>query len=340
MSNDDEANNGLRICNRVAGNPLNDLQPMVENHSMESLSHLESFVRSAETGSFSAAARRLGLTPAAVSKNVATLEARLGVRLFQRSTRRLTLTESGERFLQEVRGGLETIQGAIANVATAAGQPSGTLKVSMSPAFGLDYVLPLLQEFLTLHPAVLPDWQFDNRQVDLIADGFDAAIGGGIELTPGVVARELARAHIIAVASPAYLSGKKRPRSPAELASFNGIVMRSPQSGRIRSWVMRTAAGDPFTVELKPRVVLNDPEAICRAAVMGLGVALVVMPHALPYLESGALVRLLPDWYTDAGPISLYFPSQKLLPAKTRAFVDFIVARFQQQRLAKRFSAV
>ncbi|PTL75534.1 LysR family transcriptional regulator [Vitiosangium sp. GDMCC 1.1324] len=307
---------------------------------METLSHLESFVRSAETGSFSAAARRLGLTPAAVSKNVATLEAHLGVRLFQRSTRRLALTESGERFLHEVRGGLDTIQGAIANVATTASQPSGTLKVSMSPSFGLKYVLPLLQEFLARHPAVVPDWQFDNRQVDLIANGFDAAIGAGIELTPGIVARELARVHIVAAASPSYMAGKKRPTTPADLASFDGIVMRSPQSGRLRSWALRNAAGEPFTVELKPRVVLDDPEALARSAVMGLGVALVVMPHALPYLESGELVRLLPGWYADAGPISLYFASQKLLPAKTRAFVDFVVDQFRRQRLAKRFSAV
>ena len=169
---------------------------------MEPLSHLESFVQSAEAGSFSAGARRLGLTPAAVSKNVARLEASLGVRLFQRSTRRLTLTETGEGFLRQVSGGLALVQDALASVATVGGQPAGTLKVSMGQAFGRAYVVPLLGEFLARYPAIVPDWHFDNRQVDLIGEGFDAAIGGGIELAPGLVARELARVHVVAVASP------------------------------------------------------------------------------------------------------------------------------------------
>jgi len=306
---------------------------------METLANLESFVRSAEAKSFSAAARRLGLTPAAVSRNVARLEANLGVRLFQRSTRRLTLTEAGERFLQAVAGGLDGIQAAIAAVATDAGQPAGVLKVSMAPGFGADYIVPMLPAFLARYPAVQPDWHLDNRQVDLIADGFDAAIGGGIELSPGVVARELARAHIVAIASPAYLEGKPCLREPGDLAELDGIVMRSAQSGRLRDRVMRNKAGTEVAVALRPRIVLNDPEAICRAALMGLGVALIATPHALPHLERGTLVRLLPRWYADAGPISLYFAGQRLLPAKTRVFIDFVVEAFRKQRLAERFLA-
>jgi DNA-binding transcriptional LysR family regulator len=306
---------------------------------METVANLESFVRSAEFGSFSAAARRLGLTPAAVSRNVAHLEGRLGVRLFQRSTRHLTLTEAGERFLHSVSGGLESIQAAIAAVADDAAQPAGVLKVSMAPAFGLEYLLPLLPAFLARYPTIVPDWQFDNRQVDLVAGGFDAAIGGGIELTSGIVARELARAHIVAVAAPSYLVDKPLPRDPGGLAAFGGIVRRSVQSGRLQAWVMRNAAGEEIAAELPPRLVLNDPEAMCRAALMGLGVSLVPLPHVLPHLESRALVRLLPGWYADAGPISLYFAGRKLLPAKTRAFVDFIVEQFQRQNLARRFSA-
>ncbi|MFY8043067.1 MAG: LysR family transcriptional regulator, partial [Rhodoferax sp.] len=173
---------------------------------MEALSTIESFVRSAESGSFSAAARRMGLTPAAVSKNVAKLEANLGVRLFQRSTRSLALTEAGERLLSDVGSGLATLQAAMSNLASSGGLPAGTLKVSLAPAFGRDYVLPLLTDFLEKFPAVVPDWHFENRQVDLIGEGFDAAIGGGIELAPGVVARELSRLHLIPVAAPAYLT--------------------------------------------------------------------------------------------------------------------------------------
>src|SRR5882672_1815073 len=156
---------------------------------METLANLESFVRSAEAGGFSAAARRLALTPAAVSRNVAMLEHNLGVRLFQRSTRKLTLTEAGERFLYAINDHLEGLQAAIAGVATDRGEPAGVLKVSMGLNFGADYILPLLPDFLARYPGIRPDWQFATRQIDLIAEGYDVAIGGGIEWEPGIVSR-------------------------------------------------------------------------------------------------------------------------------------------------------
>lgn len=306
---------------------------------METLANLESFIRSAECGGFSAAARRLGLTPAAVSRNVAMLERNLGVRLFQRSTRSLTLTEDGERFLASVVGGVESIQSAIADVTTHAGKPAGVLKVSMALTFGLDYVLPLLPAFMQRYPDVVPDWRFENRAVDLIAEGFDAAIGGGMELAPGVVTRELAPLHIIAVASPEYLQGCRSPQHPDDLAALDAIAMRSAHSGRVRVWKMRNRDGAETMLEQKARIVANDPEALCRIALMGLGVALIAVPFVLPCLENGTLLRVLPDWHSDLGPISLYFASQKLLPAKTRAFVDHVTEAFRAQDLARRFSA-
>src|SRR6266403_3236514 len=132
---------------------------------METLANLESFVRSAETRGFSAAARRLSLTPAAVSRNVATLERNLGIRLFQRSTRKLTLTEAGERFLHAIRDNLDGLQESIATMATDRGEPAGVLKVSMGLTFGVDYIVPLLPEFLRRYPKVQPDWHFESRQV-------------------------------------------------------------------------------------------------------------------------------------------------------------------------------
>jgi DNA-binding transcriptional LysR family regulator len=304
---------------------------------MEPLNHLESFVQSAEGGSFSAAARRLGLTPAAVSKNVARLEARLGVRLFQRSTRRLTLTEGGERFLAQIGGALATLQGAVAGIAKDDGQPSGTLKVSMGQAFGREHVLPMLGDFLARYPAILPDWHFDNQQVDLVGEGFDAAIGGGIELSPGVVARELSRIHVVAVASPAYLAGRELPVQPADLAQLDALLRRSSPTGRLRSWTLQHARGQQATVELpRPRAIFNDPEAIAQAALLGLGAAMLPMPFVERGLRSGELVRLLPEWHFDAGAVWLYYPSKKLLPPKTRVFVDFVLERFRSERFAQR----
>lgn len=305
---------------------------------METLANLESFVRSADLGSFSEAARRLALTPAAVSRNVAMLERNLGVRLFHRSTRKLTLTEAGEAFRQAIAGNLSDIQAAIAGVATAGGEPSGVLKVSLPPTFGTTHILPLLPGFIARYPAIRPEWHFENRQVDFIAEGYDAAIGGGFDLSSGVVARNLAPAHIIAVASPAYMSGRRLPGSPTDLAPMDGIVMRSLQSGRTRHWTMRDAAGAEVPAPLKEAFVVNDPAAMRRSALLGLGVTMLVMADVIHDLESGDLIRLLPRWYADAGAISIYFASRTLLPGKTRVFVDYVVDAFKQRRLAERFA--
>ncbi|KPH01695.1 LysR family transcriptional regulator [Pseudomonas sp. RIT-PI-q] len=295
---------------------------------METLANLESFVRSAETGSFSAAARLLALTPAAVSRNVAMLERNIGVRLFQRSTRKLSLTEAGESFLASIGGNLEALQAAISAVTSDRGEPAGVLKVSLAPTFGIGHILPLLPAFLARYPLIRPEWHFENRPVDLIAEGYDAAIGGGFELTPGVISRTLAAAHVVAVASPAYLATRTLPERPEDLSGHNGIVMRGTRTGRIRQWVMRDGAGDEAPASLNENIVLNDPAAMREAAILGLGVTLLVLPDVLANIQRGELVRLLPEWYGDAGPISLYYPSRTLMPAKTRVFVDFVVEAF------------
>jgi DNA-binding transcriptional LysR family regulator len=302
---------------------------------MTQLQHLISFVRAADHGSFSAAARVLGITPAAVSKNVGRLERALGVRLFQRSTRRLALTERGERFLREIGGPLGAVQAAVADVGTLEGEPAGTLKVSMGQALGRKFLVPLLPDFLARYPRVVPDWHFDNRQVDLVGEGFDAAVGGGFELPAGVVSRELAPVHVVAVASPGFLAGRAPPRRPEDLADFDGIMRRSTPSGRVRDWTLRTRRGTPRPVACRPRVILSDPEAIADAARLGLGIAMLPMPFAFAGIAAGDLVRVLPGWYSDAGPISLYYASRTMLPAKTRAFVEFVLERFRATGLAR-----
>jgi DNA-binding transcriptional LysR family regulator len=204
----------------------------------------------------------------------------------------------------------------------------------MAPSFGRSYVVPLLGDFIARYPSVVPDCHFDNRQVDLIGEGFDVAIGGGIELTPGVVARELGHVHVVATASPAFMQGKAMPVHPSDLAHIDGVARRSAGSGRLRSWVLRDGQGGEGVAECRPRAIFDDPDAMAQAAVMGVGVALLPMAHALDHLRSGALIRLLPGWHADSGPLSVYYASKKLLPAKTRVFVDFLLEQFRQRDFA------
>jgi DNA-binding transcriptional LysR family regulator len=155
-----------------------------------------------------------------------------------------------------------------------------------------------------------------------------------------VVARDLGPAHRVLVASSQYLEQRPPITVPTELEECDGILVRSPQTGRVRNWPLRNRAGQQVPIQLRQHITMSDAEAVCQIAEMGLGIGLVSMPHALPHLESGRLLRVLPDWYVDGGMLALYFPAQNLLPAKTRAFVDFIVARFREQKLAQRFSAL
>ena len=302
------------------------------------MEHLDSFIYSAEDGGFSAAARRLGLTPAGVSKNVARLEANLGVRLFRRSTRKLSLTEEGEQLLREVAEPWHRIHDAMAVVRQGANRAAGPLKVAMAPAVGRMHFVPMLAEFRRRYPEVLPDLHFDNRQVDLIAEGFDVAIGGGVELPQGVVARELARVRIVLAASPDYLARRGAPTHPDDLAAHDGIARRSIRTGRLQVLTLRDDAGRVAPYDPRPVAVLDDPEAMAHAAAAGLGIALLPAPHAGPLLADGRLVRILPDGYAETGPLFLYYSNRRLLPAKTRVFVDFVVERFRALGLAAHFA--
>jgi len=305
--------------------------------STELRSHLDAFITAADEGSFSAAARRLGLTPAAVSKSVAQFEARLGVRLFQRSTRRLALTTDGERLFGQVRLPWSEIGDALTELRQGAGKPAGTLKVALAHTVGREYFVPMMDEFVRRYPDVVPDLHFDNRQVDLVAQGFDVAIGGGIELTDALIARELARLRIVLVAAPAYLKAHPAPAHPKDLARHRGLLRRSLGSGRLAPWALKNGAGEEVVASVRPVMVLDDPEAMARAAATGIGIAMLPLPHALPLVERGDLVRVLPKWYAEALPLSIYYTSRKLMPAKVRVFVDFIVAEFRSRGLAARF---
>ena len=298
---------------------------------MAHVQHLVSFVQTAEHGSFSAAARVLGLTPAGVSKNVARLERDLGVRLFHRSTRRLALTESGERFLQQVEGPLASLQAAVAG-ARATRRRTRPAR-SRSAWARHSAATSWFRCWATSSPAIracCPTGISTTARSTSSARASMPPSAAAFALASGVVARELAPVHIVAVASPAYLAGRPMPRSPTDLAPFDGIMRRSSPTGRVRPVDAALAPRWPSeTVPCRPRLIFSDPEAIAQAARLGLGVALLPMPFAFALIDSGELVRLLPGWYSDAGPLSLYYPSRRMLPAKTRVFVDFVVERFR-----------
>lgn len=306
----------------------------------ELTTYLDAFVAAADEGSFSAAARRLAITPPAVSKSVARLESGLGVRLFQRSTRSLSLTEEGERLYRRVRMPWTEVGDALAELRQGAGRPAGTLKISMAPTVGRNFFVPLLESFLERYPDIVPDVRFENRQVDLIAQGFDVAIGGGVELTEALVARELARVRVGLVAAPAYLHRHGTPGTPAELARHRGLLRRAVDSGRLLPWVLKHAERGDVVANVRPLLALDDPEALARAASCGMGIALLPTPHILPYLDSGELVRVLPDWASEARPLSIYYSSRKLLPAKVRVFVDYIVEQTRQRDYRTLFGAL
>lgn len=303
-------------------------------------SYLDAFIAAADEGSFSAAARRLGLTPAAVSKSVNRLELRLGVRLFQRSTRSLALTTDGERLYGQVRLPWSEIGDALTDLSQGAGKPAGTLKVALAHTVGRTYFVPLLDEFTRRYPDVVPDLYFDNRQVDLVADGFDVAIGGGIELTDALIARELATMHIVLVASPAYLTAHAAPSQPQELTRHRGLLRRSLSTGRLVPWTLKHSGGQEVVASVRPVAVMDDPEALASAAASGMGIAMLPLAHVLPLLDSGALVRVLPGWYAETRPLSIYYSSRKLVPAKVRVFVDYVVEQFRASGHAARFRAL
>lgn len=301
---------------------------------------LDMLLRSAEGGSFSAAAKQLGLTPAAISKQVARLERELQVQLLRRSTRSLSLTEAGERLIAEAGPALLQVRAALESVDAGAGEVEGVLRVSVAPAFGRRYVVPAMLPLLAAHPRLRIDWHLDNRRADLVAEGFDAGIAGGLELTGSMVARPLAPLHLVLVAAPTLFAALGSPAwtRPEALAGVPAVALRSEQTGRPRPWVLQSG-GETVRVDPLARQWFNDPEAVCEAAVAGAGIGLVGMSHALPHLAAGRLQRLLPDWWCDAGQLQVYFAMNRMLPRKTRAFVDALLAAARERGWARQLDA-
>jgi len=275
-------------------------------------------------GSFSGAARRIGVTPAAVAKQVAQLEARLGMRLFDRNTHHLAATEEGRSLLERVSAPVQEVQEALAS-SRAARVARGVVKVSVPATFARIAIIPRLAEFLARFPEVQVDLRLENRRVDLVAEGYDCAIGAALEPDSTLVARTLATLRPVLCASPAYLAARGQPRSMSELSAHRCIVMRSDTTGRLRDWEL-LVRGRSHKFIPDPALQLTDPESAAAAAEAGCGIALVGMHHVARALMEGRLVRVLDGVQGPRFQIVIYYARRRLLPLRIREFVDHVVA--------------
>ena len=284
---------------------------------------LKCFTAAIERGSFSAAARQLGLTPAAVSKQIAHLETRLGVRLFQRTTRQLSPTEEGRRLHALTLGPAQEIEDALQSVTGKDAKVEGIVRVSLPLVFTRFALLPYLPEFMRQYPDVLLDLRFENRQVDLIAENYDCAIGVLSEQDSNVVARALLPFTKILCASAEYIAARDEPLYLEQLSAHDLIFLRSDTSGRIQPWHL--VPESLVRPSLKPSIIMTDMQAITEATLAGCGISLLGIHHAVPYLKSGRLKRVLGKYSSPSVQISIYYPARKLLAPRVRAFVDFAI---------------
>ena len=297
---------------------------------MKNLRGLLAFVEIAASGSLTAAAGRLELTPAAVSKGLATLERQLGVRLFSRSTRRLSLTQEGERFLAQARPALRALDEAVAGVSQAATMPAGRVRISVGMAFGRRWVLPVLPALAARYPQLSVDVDLDNRPADLVAEGFDIGIRGGIIEDSSLVARRVCALPLALLASPAYLRRAGVPATPAELATHRCAAARLTGAGPI-PWRFLRPGGRPVEFLPQPRLTVSDPEALIDFAIAGAGIVQAGLQHALPHLRAGTLKVLFPGLH-DPGKreVVLHYPHRRFLAPRVRVVVEALLRHFQE----------
>ena len=295
---------------------------------MKQLQGLLAFVETATTGSLAAAAERLQVTPAAVSKSLARLEEQLGVRLINRSTRRMAITEEGRGFLDKARLALRALDDAVADVSQAARTPAGRVRISVGVAFGRRWVLPALPALTDRHPALSIEVDLENRPVDLVAEGFDIGIRGGIIDDSNLVARRICRLPVVLVATPSYLKRAGVPAGVDELPAHRCVAVRYPGSPPT-PWRFVRGGGKP--VERVPEAALSvsDPEALINLVLAHAGIAQTGLHHALPYLRSGRLKLLLLGQH-DAGrrEFVLHYPHRQFLAPRVRVVVDALMAHF------------
>lgn len=292
---------------------------------MDTLSGLRAFVKTADLGSLVAAGRALEISASAVGKALARLEAELGVRLLQRSTRRIQLSDEGRLFLERCRRILDELDDAQAMLSQARAVPRGRLRVS-APVVGHHLLLPLLPDFAARHPEIELDILFTDRSVDLIEEGIDVAIRSGDLPDSRLVSRPLGRFRLLLCASPAYLQRMGRPQQVRDLAHHATVRFRHPDSGKLLDWPMLPAAAD---ADFRLRTVLacNHMEAVLGATVRGLGIACMPDFLARDMLADGRLQPVLEHLPATGGQFKALWPSSRQLSPKVRVFVDHLGER-------------
>ncbi|MEO5766572.1 MAG: LysR family transcriptional regulator, partial [Casimicrobiaceae bacterium] len=284
------------------------------------------FAKVVEQGSFSRAADRLEISTSAVSRHVADLEAHLDARLLNRTTRRLSLTESGSAFYERCVQLLADMEEAEQTVKAAAVVPRGTLKVTSSITFGVRHLAPALAAFGALHPQLRFDVELSDRAVDIVDEGFDLAVRIGDIGSQSLIGRRIGASQLVCCAAPAYLAARGTPRSPADLVG-HACLSYEYSSGR-NNWRFRDREGREQDVRIAGPVHANNGQLLCALAVAGMGITFEPDFIVAPEIREDKLVALLADFAPPSIPIQAVYPSRRHLSAKVRAFVEFLRERW------------
>jgi len=294
---------------------------------MDRIGDLNLFLRVLDLGSISAAARSLDVSVAVASQRLKRLEQSLGVRLFHRTTRKLRLTAEGEALVEQGRPLIEDLDALTGGLQEAAGHVAGTLRVSLPASFGRQYVSPLVPEFLAQHPRLKVHLDLSDQMRDIASEGFDLAVRIGELRDSNLVARRLAPNRRVLCASPDYLRRRGMPAKPEQLSTHDCLVMVSGKSAS-NVWRLRAENGNEVSVRVRGRLESNLGEVIRDAALAGMGIALHSTWHVCEDLRAGRLQLVLPGYTPPESGIFAVMAQRRLVPARARAFADFLAQRF------------
>ena len=293
---------------------------------MDRFQSFNAFAKVVEHGSFAAAAQRLEVSTSAVSRQVAELEAHLEVRLLNRTTRRLSLTEAGQAFYERCVQLLADLEETEAAVRSEAVMPKGTLRITCGVTFGERYLAPAVADFAGRHPQVTFDIDLSDRAVDLVDEGFDLAIRIGPVGQQALVARRIADTQLVCCAAPAYLASRPRLLTPDDLQHHECFAYT--YAATASAWTFEARDGTRHTPRISFRHRANNGRMLAAMAVAGVGISLEPDFIVADEVRAGRLVRVLPDYQPPRSPISAVYPSRRHLSAKVRSFVDYLAARY------------